>query len=48
VLGAELGEDGDDQAAAAKFETKGVEELGFRGFGMGVLSHTVCQLLYDT
>jgi hypothetical protein len=29
VLGAELGEDGDDEAAAAEFEAEGVEELGF-------------------
>jgi hypothetical protein len=34
VLGAELGEDGDDEAAAAEFEAEGVEDLGF-DWGLG-------------
>ena len=49
VLGAELGEDGDDEAAAAEFEAEGVEDLGF-DLGLrrvGCWFHTVCQLLYD-
>jgi hypothetical protein len=29
VLDAELGQDGDDEAAAAEFETEGIEDLGF-------------------
>jgi hypothetical protein len=34
VLGAKLGEDGDDEAAAAEFEAEGVEELGIGGIGL--------------
>jgi hypothetical protein len=47
VLGTELGEDGEDQAATAELEAEGVEELGFGRIGMGGGSHTVCRLLYD-
>jgi len=53
VLSTELGEDGEDEAAAAELEAEGVENLGFDldldlGFGrVGVGVHTVCQLLYD-
>ena len=36
VLGAELGEDGDDQAAAAEFEAEGIEDLGIGGRVGGV------------
>jgi len=46
MLGAELGEDRDDQAAAPEFEAEGVEELGFWGVEIKWVGHTVCQLLY--
>ncbi len=42
VLDAELGEDGDDEAAAAEFELEGVEE-GFGPVGKG--AHTVWSIL---
>jgi len=40
VLGAELSEDCNDQAATAEFETEGIEDLGLRG-RVGGRIHTV-------